>query len=188
MPFRIVVGVTGHRRIADEGRLAAAVDAVLDTIVLRAVEGMAASQNETPPQLSVLSPLAEGADRLVAERVLQHEGGELEAVLPMDEAEYEADFATGASKSQFRSLLARARSVHRLPRSSSRAEAYAAAGRYVVDHCEVLIAVWDGNPGEGPGGTAEIVRYARQRRRALAWIRPDGAGYDLIDGDFGSRI
>ena len=176
---RLVVGVTGHRKLADEARLAAAVDAVLDTIVLRAADG----------QLSVLSPLAEGADRLVAERVLAMAGAaELEAVLPMDESEYEADFATDASKSEFRSLLARARTIHRLPRPSSREEAYAAAGRYVVDHCDVLIAIWDGTPGEGRGGTAEIVRYARRRRRALAWIRPDAIGEVQIDGDFASRI
>lgn len=186
---RLVVGVTGHRKLADEDRLAAAIDAVLDTIVLRAADGAVARQNETPLQLSVLSPLAEGADRLVAERVLAMAGAaELEAVLPMDESEYETDFATDASKSEFRSLLARAKTFHRLPRPSSREEAYAAAGRYVVDHCDVLIAIWDGTPGEGPGGTAETVRYARRQRRALAWIRPDGAGYEFIDGDFGSRI
>ncbi len=173
---RLIVGVTGHRKIADAGRLAAAVDAVLDTIVLRAADGTVARQNEAPPQLSVLSPLAEGADRLVAELVLARAGtAELEAVLPMDESEYETDFETDASRSEFRSLLARAGTIHRLPRPSSREEAYAAAGRYVVDHCDVLIAVWDGKPEEGPGGTAEVVRYARAQGRRIAWIDPNGA-------------
>ncbi len=130
----------------------------------------------TPPQLSVLSALAEGADRLVAGRVLAREGGELEVVLPMDESEYETDFATDASRSEFRSLLARARTIHRLPRPSSREEAYAAAGRYVADHCVVLIAVWDGKPERGPGGTAEVVCYARAQGRRIAWIDPNGAG------------
>jgi hypothetical protein len=144
-----------------------------------------AARKEAPIHLAVVSPLAEGADRLVAARVLAREDAELEAVLPMDEAEYEADFASDASKSEFRSLLARASSIHRLPRSPGREEAYAAAGRYVVDRCDVLIAVWDGNPEEGRGGTAEIVRHARRQRRALAWIRPDAAGPVRIDGEFG---
>jgi hypothetical protein len=189
----LVIGVTGHRKLADESRLAAAVDVVLDEIVRRAAGERAGGQDgirdETPQlRLLVLSPLAEGADRFIAKRVLAREASALEAVLPMDEPDYEADFAADASKSEFRSLLDGARTIHRLPGSSSREEAYAAAGRYVVDHCDILIAVWDGKAGEGPGGTAEIVRYARQQHRALAWIRPDESGPVLIDGNFGSRI
>ena len=41
------------------------------------------------------------------------------------------------------------------------------AGRYVVDHCDVLIALWDGKPSRGKGGTAEIIEYARKRGRPL---------------------
>ena len=48
-----------------------------------------------------------------------------------------------------------------------RAQAYEAAGRYVVDHCDLLIAVWDGKPARGRGGTAEIVAYAREKKRPL---------------------
>ena len=176
-PRRLVLGVTGHRRLELEKKVAAAVDAVLDEIVRRAAGERAAGQHgageDAPPlKLSVLSPLAEGADRLVAKRVLAREGGELEAVLPMDEREYEADFATDASRAEFRSLLARACTIHRLPPVPKREEAYAAAGRYVVDRCDILIAVWDGAPEEGRGGTAEIVRYARARARRLVIIGP----------------
>jgi hypothetical protein len=117
--------------------------------------------------------LAEGADRLVATRVLACGGSELEVVLPMGEADYETDFADEMSKSEFRALLARARTIHRLPHSSNREEAYAAAGRFVVDRSDVLVAIWDGEPGEGPGGTTEIVRYARQARRPIFQIEPD---------------
>lgn len=185
---RLIIGVTGHRKLADEGRLAAKIDAVLDEIVRQAARDTAAGQNEARLRLSVISPLAEGADRLVATRVLARDGAELEAVLPMDEADYEADFATDASRAEFKSLLARARTIHRLRHSSNREEAYAAAGRFVVDRSDVLVAIWDGQPEEGPGGTAETVRYARSQHRALAWLRPDEPGPVRIDGQFGSRI
>ena len=171
IPARPIVGVTGHRKLADKGRLAAAVDAALDEIERRATE----ERSGGPRRLIVLSPLAEGADRLVAKRVLAREGGELEAVLPFPENEYAADFASAGSRVEFADMLARARSVERLPPSPTRAEAYARAGRYVVDHCDVLIAIWDGKPEEGPGGTAEAVRYAREQGRALVWIDPSGA-------------
>jgi len=183
MPVRIVVGVTGHRTLPPDPALARTVDSVLDEIELRA-----AGEGRAPVGLTALSPLAEGADRLVAERILARPAGELNVILPMDEAEYEADFTDSASRAEFRSLLARARTVHQLPCTSNRKEAYAAAGRFVVDFCDILIAVWDGRPEEGPGGTAEIVRYAREKRRALAWIDPGDAGRFKIEDPGGSII
>jgi hypothetical protein len=195
IPGCLVIGVTGHRKLADEARLAAKIDAVLDEITAqppgeRASQEAAGSRprshgtglpmaigrgegrNETPVRLVALSPLAEGADRLVAERVLAREGSELEVVLPLDEVDYEADFKTDASRAEFRALLARARTVHWMSRAPSRNEAYAAAGRYVVDHCDVMIAVWDGRAANGPGGTADIVAYARERGTRLVMIQP----------------
>jgi hypothetical protein len=50
--------------------------------------------------------------------------------------------------------------VEMSPRDN-RAEAYQQAGRYVVEHSAVLLAVWDGLPAGGRGGTAEIVAWAR---------------------------
>ncbi|MGA3159798.1 MAG: hypothetical protein ABSC77_01175 [Terracidiphilus sp.] len=50
---------------------------------------------------------------------------------------------------------------------AQRRDAYAQAGRYVVDHCDVLIAVWDGKPARGRGGTAKIVQYAQEQNRPI---------------------
>ncbi len=183
MPARIVVGVTGHRTLPPDPALARTVDSVLDEIELRAT-----GEGRTPVGLTALSPLAEGADRLVAERILARPAGELNVILPMNEREYAADFETAGSRTEFEDLLSRARSVRRLPASSSRGEAYAQAGRFVVDHCDILIALWDGKPEEGPGGTAEIVRYAREKRRVLAWIDPGDAGPFKIEDPGGSII
>ncbi len=54
---------------------------------------------------------------------------------------------------------------------SVREEAYLAAGSYVLEHCDVLVALWDGVRAQGKGGTGEIVDLARQRKLPLAWIR-----------------
>jgi hypothetical protein len=48
-----------------------------------------------------------------------------------------------------------------LTRERTHEEAYYAAGRYIVDHADRLIAVWDGDPPRGLGGTADVVDYAR---------------------------
>jgi hypothetical protein len=176
-PGRLVVGVTGHRRLGDEGPLALTVDAALDEI-----ERRAEAEGRRPSGLTVLSPLAEGADRLVARRILARPGGGLVAVLPLPERRYAEDFETPGSAAEFRELLARASSVRRLRGPRTRARAYAAAGRWVVDQCDVLLALWDGRPEEGPGGTAEIVRYAKKKGRAVVWINPESGTSAALDG------
>lgn len=170
-PGRLIIGVTGHRRLGDAGPLALTVDAALDEIERREAEN-----GPRPARMTVLSPLAEGADRLVARRVLARPGGELVAVLPMSEKRYAGDFEAPGSEAEFRELLARAATVRRLRGPRTRAHAYAAAGRWVVDHCDVLLALWDGRPEEGPGGTAEIIRYAKKTGRAV--VRIDTTGGD----------
>ena len=165
-PGRLVIGVTGHRRLGDEAALTRAIDAALDELESGARAGGGRVR------LTALSPLAEGADRLVARRVLARPDGALDAVLPMSEKRYVEDFEAAGSEAEFRELLARARKVHRLPRSATRLKAYEAAGRYVVDHCDVLVAVWDGRPGDGPGGTADAVAYARESGRPVRVIDP----------------
>jgi hypothetical protein len=162
MPPRITIGVTGHRKLNSLAELSAQVHRVLEKVV----------QDTSPasPKLCALSPLAEGADRLVAREVLRFPGAELEALLPLAKADYLKDFKTPASREEFEELLSRAVRIIELPSASSRSEAYLQAGRYVVDHCDILIALWDGKPAGGRGGTAEIVEYARRQRRALYWI------------------
>jgi hypothetical protein len=119
--------------------------------------------NQVPIPFTVVSPLAEGADRLVAREALRLEGAELEAVLPLSRAEYMKDFETAESKGEFTRLEAQARKIVELSSAEAREESYERVGRYVVDHCDVLIAIWDGQESRGQGGTAEIVDYARTR-------------------------
>jgi len=57
-----------------------------------------------------------------------------------------------------------------VPKVSSREGAYQAAGERVVEMCDVLIALWDGQKGRGKGGTGEIVAYARKKSLPLVWI------------------
>jgi hypothetical protein len=129
-----------------------------------------------PYTLVIVSPLAEGADRLVAKEVLAWRGtrqvgpATLEVLLPLPEDSYLNDFQTSQSKEEFWKLRALARTVQAIDPPMPRPAAYEAVGRAVVDACDVLIALWDGKPSRGQGGTAEIVDYARQAGRRLFWI------------------
>jgi len=135
------------------------------------------------PELRFISPLARGADRLAADTALTL-GYALHVPMPFPQAEYEKDF-TGAQKpheapltaaedlAQFRGLLERADAGWLALDGDHGPEmnrAYEAVGRYVVRHCDLLLAVWDGGAGTGRGGTADIVRYAATAGVPVWWI------------------
>jgi hypothetical protein len=120
--------------------------------------------------LVVVSCLAEGADRLVAEATLRRVGARLVAVLPMRQRDLMADFGAPESRVEFLTLLSQAREIVQMPARATRDEAYVAANNWLLDNVDVLVAVWDGLAAEGPGGTAEVVAQARARAMPLAWV------------------
>jgi hypothetical protein len=151
----VVIGVTGHR-FFEVGDTVQRVDELLDGIIGRR-------------RAVVVSSLAEGADRLVAERVLARPNARLAVILPLAADDYERDFATDESVAEFRGLLARADTVctSEVPAGASRRDAYERAGLDVVARCDVLVALWDGAASRGRGGTAEIVEHARRMGRRV---------------------
>ncbi len=159
------VGVTGHRAnklgAATADRLRPAVRAALER--LKALCAL----------LRIVSPLAEGADRLVASEGLAL-GAELLSPLPFPRLFYRRDFVDPASLAEFDTLILRAATVIELDghydTEETRKVAYAAVGEFVVDESDVVIALWDGKPSGGYGGTAEIVDSARHKGRPVLWL------------------
>ncbi|HEY8256656.1 MAG TPA: hypothetical protein VIG08_03295 [Gemmatimonadales bacterium] len=158
------VGVTGHRTLSAAIRrdlhegIAALLEHLRDT-VLDIRKQNAAVYSTDPASLVLVSPLARGADRLVARRATAL-GFELDVPTPYDLTETDpriADPETPAGK-LYRS--ARARFV--LDGLHGDVQSYVEVGRRVVWNSDLLIAIWDGRPAAGPGGTAEIVRLARE--------------------------
>jgi hypothetical protein len=165
IPFPVVIGVTGHRKLTNESELAQRVNEAICQI-----RKMLPPLPSTPVVLCVLSPLAEGADRLVARQVLGLPGSELEVVLPLQREDYVKDFEAKESRAEFERLLSVARRVRQLEPRKTRNESYEQVGHYIVDRCDALIALWDGQPSRGQGGTADIVQYARDKQCPLFWI------------------
>jgi hypothetical protein len=146
------IGVTGHQ--SRPGLHWEWVRAVLD-----------AELATMPLPFEGISCLAAGADQEFARAVLRH-GGDLHAVVP--HAEYDASFEHPADHAAYRDLLAAAARVTELHGGPTPEDAYLSAGTYVVDVAEQLVAVWDGRPSRGRGGTADVVAYARGRIPILA--------------------
>jgi hypothetical protein len=172
----IVVGVTGHRDLCpgDLPSLEAAVRGLLERL-----------QHHFPSTpLLVITPLAEGADRLAA-RVALGVGAGLVAALPLPRAEYERDFPTTVGefselwddegmvhRFELPALDVPARGSHTLPAEGKELQ-YALAGAYVARHSQVLIALWDGEDSDSVGGTAQVVGYRRTGRFGFANVVGD---------------
>jgi hypothetical protein len=201
IPYRIRIGVTGHRKLDDpaatQGTVKKAIDALLENLFpeeSRQNIARVRSAGTTAISFRVLSPLAEGADRVVALAVLDYAGARLDVVLPLTIEDYLEDFESAESKAEFRELLGkcrrpvllRARNIRDDRRDAGdqaelRRDAYRQVGQYVVDHCDVLIAVWDGQPARGRGGTAEVVKYAQEQNRPI--IRVWGDAFEVLNRD-----
>jgi hypothetical protein len=155
----IIIGVTGHLDLKDEKATEQAVMAIIISI--------RKCYPNTP--IKILSPLAEGADRLVARVGLQL-GAKLWIVLPLPKKHYIDDFDE-TSKAEFEMLFTNKETVFELPLlpgnteenikgyDTPRNSQYSAVGAYVASHCNVLIAIWNGTDTGQEGGTADIVRF-----------------------------
>jgi hypothetical protein len=161
-PLPLVIGITGHRDLRDADR------ADLEKQLGRILTDLRRRYPATP--LLVLSSLAEGADRLAA-RVALACGAQLLAPLPLPRTNYEADFTSPPSQEEFAELASRAARCVELPLlpgnspeavrtpGPARNQQYALAGAYVARHSQILLALWDGEPSDREGGTAEVVDF-----------------------------
>lgn len=165
------IGVSGHRvppKLPEES------EAPLRALVDRTLAAIAATARKanTASALVIVSSLAEGSDRIVAAAGLAA-GFALQAVLPFEKAEYERDFETPMSRSEFEELLGRACDVFELDGAADeRPRAYEAAGLFMLANIDVLVAIWDGGVAAGIGGTAQMVERAIADGIAVVWIEP----------------
>jgi hypothetical protein len=114
-----------------------------------------------------ISSLAIGSDQLFAEEALRKTIPVL-AVIPL--ANYEHCFKD-ANIQRYRDLLAKC-SVLNLDGKGNEEKCFLEAGKVIVDRSDVMIAIWDGHPAAGKGGTADVVEYALCKRTPLIHLDP----------------
>jgi hypothetical protein len=169
IPATVRLGITGNPKLASEQ--------LIRTGTRRVLTRLDEMLHQTPHTFVVISPLAQLADRLMVKEVLAWPVSEgmdkprLEVVLPLSLGDYVPCFDTEESKREFKELLAKAKSRHKVEKMASPEAAYEQASRYVVDTCDVLVLVWDGKPLAGQGN-AELLGYARKAERSLFLINP----------------
>lgn len=152
------VGISGHRDLAPA--TARAVRSEIKDFLTDRADGLIG-----------VSCLANGADQIFAQAVIRV-GGTLTAIVPA--AEYR-DRLPEDAHALYDALMEDAAEVIRLDFQESSSEAHMAASIAMLDRIDTLVAVWDGLPARGYGGTADVIEEARARRIEVVRIWPDGA-------------
>ena len=151
------IGITGHQILPQEAA----------EFAERGIRAILSNLNQ--PVVGV-SSLAAGADQLFAREIISSES-KLHAVIPADGY---ADTFTEVDRLGYFELLGRASEITQLGFPTPTEEAYASAGYWIADHCDIMVAVWDGEPARGLGGTADAVAYARRAGRDVKVLWPRG--------------
>ncbi|MEM9840316.1 MAG: RyR domain-containing protein [Pseudomonadota bacterium] len=164
-----IVGITGHRHI--DGR------PLDDDYIREEIKSeLARIVDEHPSEVVVLyTALAPGADSLAVDAAVSL-GIPYTAVLPLPFEASRADYEDGADGvGRFLRYTAGADRVTELPllfgdlsevapdkngKSRARDQQYALAGGYIASRSHTLIAVWNGQPALGLGGTGDVVGWA----------------------------
>jgi len=160
----LYIGITGHRDIRDEDKPA------LKELIKKILNEKIRQCPDTP--IVVLTPLAEGADRLAAWAAIEC-GISFICPLPMPENEYRNDFSSPESLQEFEILLKKAEMWFDIPlpegtlaedlqnSKAKREEQYYQIGFFIARYSQLLIALWDGIEHVKRGGTAHIVNLKR---------------------------
>jgi len=156
---KLYVGVSGHRDLKKDK---------INTYVNKVIAILEKLVKENPEkEVIVISPLADGADRLVV-YAAKKLGLRYEVLLPMSFALYEMDF-DDASFDEFMTLFYEARSSEVIDLCEDcteeniadygdhRDRQYLKVGHEIVDKSDVMLFLWDKKEGRGVGGTADIV-------------------------------
>jgi hypothetical protein len=154
----VLAGITGHQSVANPSRTWRWIAREFRRLLVELDADVGASS------------LAEGTDQVFAEIVLALEM-ELIAIVPFEG--YETRFGSAHGRRKYFELLGRASRVEILPSALTVEVGYLNAGMRVVEISDVLLAVWDGNPARGLGGTADIVEYALLRGVPIVHLNPD---------------
>lgn len=157
LPSVFVVGFTGHRELPDEAASRA-----------RITELLAEQKAAASGVMCGLASVAAGGDLLFAESCIEL-GLPLRVLLPMPKVEFRTDF-DAPTWARVERVLVRALAVEVTGNGAEHEARYYECGIETVRRSDALIALWNGEPSRGLGGTEQIVNYARAEGRLVLWI------------------
>lgn len=116
-----------------------------------------------------ISCLAIGADQLFCEELINNKI-EYDAIIPCEN--YLSTFKKKEDILKFTSLLDLSKNVLTLNFEKPSEKAFYAASQKMLEYSTTIIAVWDGKPAKGLGGTGDIVETALSCNKKVYHINP----------------
>jgi len=157
LPTTLAIGFTGHRKLQDEAKCRDAIRKEL----LEWIE-------KVPGVVYGVTSAAAGGDLLFAETCIEL-NLPVRVFLPVPKEQFREDFdepAWARAECVFRKAL----SVEITGGGEKLLERYYECGIETVQQSQVLMALWDGEPSQGLGGTADMVHFAKEQGRPVIWI------------------
>ncbi len=157
LPTTLAIGFTGHRKLSNEAKCRDAIRKVL-------LEWRA----KAPGVIYGVTSAATGGDLLFAETCIQL-NLPIRVFLPLPKEQFRDDFdepAWARAECVFKNAL----SVEVTGAGEKLTDRYYECGIETVQQSQLLIALWDGEPSQGLGGTADMVHFARELGRPFIWI------------------
>ncbi|MEP6689944.1 MAG: hypothetical protein ABJD07_02240 [Gemmatimonadaceae bacterium] len=173
------VGVTGHGMdrlagleapvITNATRVLRAVQSILDELS----HSLGEVYHDDGCQLRLISPLADGADSLVAEAALEL-GYRLHVPMPSVADGVRVTMPDAVSLARFERLLAAAKNDGAVMEFDGSAppehDDFGVVGNAMIDQSDLIIAVWNGHHAKGRVGTGAVVASALHRGLPVVWI------------------
>lgn len=166
------IGAGGHRVL--DGKACGFVAGELDALF-----SLLADYKSADKQVTAVTSLAIGADQLFADAALR-QGVPIEVILPF--VNFAEDFAEGAERDSYERLLSSAASITCLPWRDRSNGAYLAGGLWVVDHCDVFVAIWNGDKAAAVGDTGDVVKYCMDAGKPCIHIHSETLEVRLLQG------
>jgi hypothetical protein len=169
------IGITGHRDLLPSQ--------YEENLTILKGHLLKLKREHSNKQLIILTPLAEGADRLIAKVALDI-NIPYKVILPMPKRFYIKDFSKKSQK-EFEYYLKQAQTIKTIPLfagntleliskdSVYRSFQYKEAGRIIVEKADEMIIMSDGKENDKMGGTQDIANYAQAYGTILYKIQCD---------------
>lgn len=181
------VGVAGYRDIStsSEGALKTSIYNVLRVLkvqfsyihdeLLVVCDSHASTKEKKEGNLTLISNLAEGADLLVTRSAVDL-GYDLAAVLPRSPEEYGRSFGFRTAQKEMERMYEVAKNKFVLDETAPSSSAgYRNAAHIVLNHADILLALWDGKSTKYIAGTYAPIKEALKRRMSVVYITKDEA-------------
>ena len=166
LPMVSILGFTGHRKLSDPAHLR------------HLIRDFLARYKASSATVCGVSSLAEGGDLLFAESCIEM-GIPLQVLLPFSREMFRADFDS-ETWAHVESVLRNAIDVEVTDNGGNREECYYECGIETVQRSQTMLALWDGEPSRGLGGTGEIVQFARSMGKPVTWIHSGTGAIEFL--------